>query len=246
MQLIPAIDLRHGKVVRLSQGDDARRTEYEPTPAEMIRRFSGAGVGRVHVVDLDAAFGEPPQRPLVEDLVRLASGLGMKVELGGGLRSEEAVAWAVDAGCDRLVLGSMVVKEFDRFISLVQRYPHRLVPAVETADGLVKISGWTESAALGLPQLCSNLRGLACAAVLVTDVDRDGEMAGPNLSLAEQVAGDTGLPAILSGGVTDLADLEKAAQSPWLDGVIVGKALYEGRFTLDQAMAVFSRDEDKA
>ena len=238
MKLIPAIDLRHGKVIRLSQGDDGRRTEYGHDPADLIREFAHAGVGRVHMVDLDAAFGEDPQRPLIQDLVALAASLSIPVELGGGLRDDESVAWAVEAGCERLVLGSMVVKDFDRFHGLVERFPDRLVPAVELAGGRLKISGWTESAPIGLLELCNRLKGLACPAALVTDVDRDGTLEGPNLELAQRVSRLSGLPTILSGGVTDLGDLRDAARATELDGVIVGKALYEGRFTLQQALDV--------
>ena len=240
MKLIPAIDLRQGKVIRLSQGDDGRRTEYEHDPADLIRTFGEAGVSRVHIVDLDGAFGEDPQRPLIESLVKLASNMSdpLLVELGGGLRDEESVAWAVDAGCDRLVLGSMVVKDFDRFHSLVKRFPDRLVPAVELAAGRVQVSGWTESAAVGMLELCQRLSGLPCPAALVTDVDRDGTMTGPNLELAQRVARLSGLPTILSGGVTHLDDLRAAAKAAELDGVIVGKALYEGRFSLAEALEV--------
>ena len=238
MKLIPAIDLRHGKVIRLSQGDDGRRTEYGHDPADLVRQFADAGVSRVHVVDLDGAFGETPQRPLVEKLVALAGSLGMTVEIGGGLRDEESVAWGVEAGCERLILGSMVVKRFEDFHGLVEKFPHRLAPAVEVADGRIKISGWTESAPTGLEELCDRLRGLACPAVLVTDVDRDGTLGGPNLELARRVARLSGLPAILSGGVTDLGDLRRAAEVEELDGVIVGKAFYEGRFTLAEALEI--------
>ncbi len=240
MKLIPAIDLRQGKVIRLSQGDDGRRTEYPHDPADLIRTFADAGVSRVHMVDLDGAFGESPQRPLIESLVKLASALStpMLVELGGGLRDEDSVAWAAEAGCDRLVLGSMVVKDFDRFHRLVQRFPGRLVPAVETAGGKVRISGWTESARVGMSELCEKLRDLPCPAALVTDVDRDGTLVGPNLELAQQVSRLSGLPTILSGGVTRLNDLREAAKAPELDGVIVGKAFYEGRFTLAEALEI--------
>ena len=251
MQLIPAIDLRQGKVIRLSQGDDARRTLYDHEPADLIRRFADAGVGRVHIVDLDAAFGEGNQRPLIAELAGLAASFDtpLLIELGGGLRDEDAVSWALDAGCDRLVLGSMVVKAFDRFAALVERFPGRLVPAVETAGGELKISGWTESAKMSLDELCSSLRGLDCSAALVTDVDRDGEMVGPNLELARHVAVQSGIPTIVSGGVTNLGDLQNAVvmaktavedgHGRIFDGVITGKALYEERFTLEDALAVF-------
>lgn len=238
MELIPAIDLREGRVVRLAQGDDARRTFYDLDPTELLRRFADAGVPRVHIVDLDAAFGLGQQRLLIERLVAFSE---PKVELGGGLRDLDAVRWALAAGCDRLVLGSVVAKDFDAFADLVDRFPGRLVPAIEVADGQLRVAGWTEGVDLTLEALCAKLRGLDCPAALVTDVSRDGLLQGPNVDLARQVTEASGLPAIVSGGVRDLADLEKAGSVPGLSGIIVGKAYYEGNFTLRQALAALSR-----
>ncbi|MEM1203907.1 MAG: 1-(5-phosphoribosyl)-5-[(5-phosphoribosylamino)methylideneamino] imidazole-4-carboxamide isomerase [Acidobacteriota bacterium] len=233
MQLIPAIDLRRGRVVRLAQGDDDRRKTYDHDPADLLARFADAGVSRVHVVDLDAAFGEEPQRALVESLVAATD---LNVELGGGLRDASAVAWALGAGCERLVLGSVVARDFPAFEALVARHPGRLVPAVEVAGGELKVAGWRESAALTLEDLCRRLQGLPCPAALVTDVERDGTLQGPNLDLARHVAEVSGIPSIVSGGVHSLGDLEAAAGIPGIGAVIVGKALYEERFTLADAL----------
>lgn len=235
-ELIPAIDLRQGRVVRLEKGDDARRTAYDLDPRELLARFAELGVQRVHVVDLDAAFGEPPQRSLLAELARSTR---LPLEVGGGFRSAGDVAWGLDAGLDRIVLGSVVAKRIDEFLAMVTTFPGRLVPAVETAGGEVKIGGWTERSPLSLDELCARLRGTDCPAVLVTDVDKDGMLGGPNLRLAERVAQATAIPAILSGGVRGLDDLRRAAASPHLAGVIVGKAFYEGRMDLSEALETY-------
>ncbi|HEV8582792.1 MAG TPA: 1-(5-phosphoribosyl)-5-[(5-phosphoribosylamino)methylideneamino] imidazole-4-carboxamide isomerase [Thermoanaerobaculia bacterium] len=234
MALIPAIDLRRGRAVRLRQGDEARETVYGDDPVAVLEAYARAGVARVHVVDLDAALGEEPQRALVE---RLAA-VGTKLQLGGGLRGREAIDWALAAGCERAVIGSLVARDVEAFRSLAQELPGRLVPALDVAGGEVRIAGWKERAVLPLVELCAQLMGLPCPAVLVTDVERDGMMAGPNLELALRVARTSGLPALLSGGVHALADLESACRIPEIAGVIVGRALYEGAFTVEEAITI--------
>jgi phosphoribosylformimino-5-aminoimidazole carboxamide ribotide isomerase len=234
MELIPAIDLRHGQAVRLRQGDETRATVYGEDPVAVLSAYARAGVTRVHVVDLDAALGEAPQRELIE---RMASN-GVKIQLGGGLRDREAIDWALAAGCDRVVIGSLVARDTETFRSLAHELPGCLVPALDVAHGEVRIAGWKEGASLGLGELCARLMGLPCPAILVTDVERDGMMTGPNLELARRGARTSGLPALLSGGVHALADLEAAKQTPEIAGAIVGRALYEGAFTVEEALAV--------
>lgn len=234
MELIPAIDLRHGRAVRLRQGDDARTTVYGDDPVALLESYARAGVARVHVVDLDAALGEAPQRELIG---RMAA-TGARVQLGGGLRHPEAIDWALAAGCDRVVIGSLVARDFEVFRALAMERPGRLVPALDVAGGEVRIAGWREGAPRPLGELCARLMGAPCPAVLVTDVERDGMMSGPNLELALRVAHTSGLPALLSGGVHALADLEEARRHPAIAGAIVGRALYEGAFTLEEALAV--------
>ncbi len=233
MELIPAIDLRQGRVVRLRRGDDAQRTTYDVDPVGVLEDFATAGVTLVHVVDLDAAFGGEPQRELIARLART----GPRLETGGGLRDRGDVEWALDAGIERVVIGSLAVRDFEAFRAIVEEFPGRVVPAVEAAGSELKIAGWRETAPVSLDQLCRRLRGLPCPAALVTDVERDGTLTGPNLELAQSVAAISGLPALLSGGVSTLADLEAAARVGEIAGAIVGKALYDGLFTLDEALA---------
>lgn len=282
MDLLPAIDLRHGQVVRLRQGDDARATAYASDPLAVAAAFAAAGVRRIHVVDLDAALGEPPQRDLVTRLLGAlaepaaprwdaaqvgrggaggasdpdrAGGAGgpggagrargagrvVGIQLGGGLRDRAAVEWALAAGCERVVMASLPAREPGRFAALAREFPGRLLPAVEVAHGEPRVAGWTRAAGSGLDELCSRLRGLPCPAVLVTDVERDGMLCGPNFELACSVGDATGLPALLSGGVRTLADLATAAGLPAIGGAILGRALYEHQIDLAAALAVCRR-----
>ncbi len=233
MELIPAIDLRHGRTVRLRQGDDKRATVYGDDPVALLESYARAGVERVHVVDLDAALGEAPQRELIG---RMAA-VGTKVQLGGGLRDREAMDWALAAGCERVVIGSLVARDVEAFRALAMERPGRLVPALDVDNDEIRISGWKESASRSLGELCARLMGLPCPAVLVTDVERDGMMTGPNLELALRVSHTSGLPALLSGGIHALSDLEAARRVPEIAGAIVGRALLEGVFTVEEALA---------
>ncbi|HYO13278.1 MAG TPA: 1-(5-phosphoribosyl)-5-[(5-phosphoribosylamino)methylideneamino] imidazole-4-carboxamide isomerase [Thermoanaerobaculia bacterium] len=235
MELLPAIDLRHGRAVRLRQGDDAQATVYGDDPVALLEGYARAGVARVHVVDLDAALGQAPQRDLIERMAALGS---VRIQVGGGLRDRAAIDWALGAGCDRVVIGSLVARDTAAFHALALHLPGRLVPALDVAQGEVRISGWKEGASLKLGELCSRLMDLPCPAVLVTDVERDGMMTGPNLELALRVARATGIPALLSGGVRTLGDLEEASRMPEIAGAIVGRALYEGAFSVEEALAV--------
>jgi phosphoribosylformimino-5-aminoimidazole carboxamide ribotide isomerase len=235
VELIPAIDLRHGRAVRLRQGDDARATVFGEDPVALLAAYVRAGVSRVHVVDLDAALGEPPQPELIERMAAAAA--DTKLQLGGGLRGREAIDWALAAGCDRVVIGSLVARDVEGFRRLALERPGRLIPALDVERGEVRIAGWKEGAPHALGEICGRLMGAPCPAVLVTDVERDGMMTGPNFDLARRVGWATGIPALISGGVHSLADLEAARKLPEVGGVIVGRALYEGAFTVEEALA---------
>ena len=235
VQLLPAIDLRSGQVVRLERGDDERRTVYDADPGNVLRRYREAGVARIHVVDLDAAFGGPPQRGVVRELARRAVRGG--IQLGGGLRDREAVEWAFAAGCERAVVTSLIVRDFDVFADLCREHPGRMVAALDIDGGEVRLAGWTESADRSPAALCAELADLPVAAVLVTDISRDGMMQGPNIDLACRIGDLAGAPAILSGGVRSAADLEAAARRSEIEAAIVGRALYDGSLSLDEAIA---------
>jgi len=234
MDLIPSIDLRQGRVVRLRQGDDGARTVYAVEAEAVLAAFAAAGVRWAHLVDLDAALGEPPQRALVERLA--ARRERPELELGGGLRSADDVEWALGAGCSRAVLGSLLAADPGGFGALAERHPGRLVPALDVWRGVVRVRGWRCAASRSLAELGAALRGAPCPAVLVTDVERDGTAGGPNLELARRVAGECALPALVSGGVRSLDDLRQAASAPQIAGAVVGRALYDGAFSLAAAL----------
>jgi phosphoribosylformimino-5-aminoimidazole carboxamide ribotide isomerase len=241
VELLPAIDLRQGSVVRLLRGEDGERRTYDVDPLQALLRYGEAGVARVHVVDLDAAFGEAPQRALIE---RLAGHRGApRLELGGGLRDRDAVEWAFAAGVERAVVTSMLVRDFALFADLARARPGRLVAALDLHDGVLRHSGWTAAASRSIEEICRDLRPLPLAAVLVTDIARDGTMEGPNLELACEISRLAGAPAILSGGVRSLDDLERARAVPEIAEVIVGRALYDGAIDLRRAIAVCRGEE---
>lgn len=235
MDLLPAIDLRGGQAVRLRQGDDSRRTTVGEDPVALLDRFAAARVSLVHVVDLDAALGEAPQSALIERMI----GRGIAIQLGGGLRDRTSIEAALALGAERAVVGSLVARDPELFAEIAAAHPGRLVPALDLSGttGEVRISGWKEGSPRTLAELAAALVGAASPAVLVTDVDRDGMMGGPNVALARRVARACGLPALLSGGVSSLEDLAAARIYPEIAGAIVGQALYSGAFTLEEAMA---------
>jgi phosphoribosylformimino-5-aminoimidazole carboxamide ribotide isomerase len=241
VELIPSIDLRHGKVVRLERGRRDRETVYLDDPVEVLRRFQDAGASWVHVVDLDAAFGESRQRSALASIV--AARRGERLEQGGGLRTAEDVADALDSGFDRVVLGSLPARQPDLFADLARRFPGRLIPAWEVENGELRVGGWESTTPLHREPWSAVLMDLATQlpAVLVTDIARDGMLCGSNVELAVEVARATGIPAIVSGGVASLVDVERAAAFPEIAGLIVGKAYYEGTFDLARGLEIARR-----
>jgi imidazole glycerol-phosphate synthase subunit HisF len=237
--LFPAIDLRRGRVVRLERGEDARATIYGDDPGTVLDRFAAQGARWVHIVDLDAAFGEPAQRELLVSLLRRPE--RPAIQLGGGLRDQEAILAALELGCERVVVGSLVARDFPLFAELARSHPGRLVPALDIARETVRVEGWRREAA-PWRDLASRLRGLPCPAVLVTDIERDGTLTGPNLELAREVAEVSGLPSLLSGGIRGSRDLRSAACCPLVAGVVVGKALYQNALTIEQALGALGSE----
>ncbi|MFN7962652.1 MAG: HisA/HisF-related TIM barrel protein [Thermoanaerobaculia bacterium] len=237
MDLLPALDLRHGRVVRLLRGDDHERVVYAEDALAQLAEFVHAGAVWAHVVDLDAAFGEARQERLLTAVAGLAkSRSGLRLELGGGLRNRTSVEWALDLGYERVVVGSLALSDAEGFADLATAHPGRLVAALDIAGDTVRLSGWREDAREPLSAICRRMARLPLGAVLVTDIERDGMLSGPNLELACRVGAACRCPALLSGGVRELDDLRRAARLGEIGGVVVGTALYQGRFTLEEAL----------
>lgn len=230
MLVIPAIDLRAGRAVRLMQGDFARETVYGDDPVAVARRWRDGGAEMMHVVDLDGArAGRPEQLELVGKIARV-----VPVEVGGGLRSEADVARAVQSGVQRVVLGTAAL-DLDLVTALVVEYGERLVVALDTRSGMVATEGWTQESERTLVELAQELIDIGVRRFLHTDVERDGTLTEPNFNSLRQLI-ELGAPVIASGGVATLDDIGRL-RDLGAEAVIVGRALYEGAFTLQEAIA---------
>ncbi len=234
MLVIPAIDLMDGKVVRLSRGDFATRTVYSDRPAEFAEAFRRAGARRVHVVDLDGARAG---HPVNTDVVRAIVATGVEVELGGGLRSIEAVEQAIAIGVRFVVLGTAAVERLDLVADACRRFPGRVVAGIDARDGEVKVAGWEQGTGFPAADVAGRVAGAGVTLVEYTDVARDGMFTGVDAAGAARLQAAAGVPVVASGGVASLADLA-ACKAAGLAGVIVGKALYERRLDLGEALAV--------
>lgn len=233
MLILPAIDLRGGRCVRLRQGDYAQETVFGDDPAGMAQRWVDAGARFLHLVDLD---GAREGRPVNGDSVRaIVTAAGVPCQLGGGLRSEADIDTALSWGVARVVLGTRALQEPGWLEAVSRRYPGKIVLGLDARDGKVATHGWlqvSERPALELAQQCA---GWPLAALVYTDISRDGMMAGPNLDALAEMAARVPLPVIAAGGVTTLDDVVALARRG-LAGCIIGRALYEGQIDLRQAI----------
>ncbi|HVR05721.1 MAG TPA: 1-(5-phosphoribosyl)-5-[(5-phosphoribosylamino)methylideneamino]imidazole-4-carboxamide isomerase [Solirubrobacteraceae bacterium] len=240
MILYPAIDIMGGNAVRLTQGDFEARKVYDVDPLAAARAWARAGARALHVVDLDGARAGRPVN--LEHVRRITGELQAPVQLGGGLRSLRALEQAFAAGARRAILGTAAFSDQNLLDAALERYgPERVLVSVDVRGGKVATAGWTETSAMGAVQAVTELRARGVQELVFTDVDRDGMLGGPDLGVVGEVvrAADGGR-VLYSGGIGQLEDLVALADlgEPSLAGVIVGKALYEERFTVEQALAV--------
>jgi phosphoribosylformimino-5-aminoimidazole carboxamide ribotide isomerase len=238
-EIIPAIDLRGGRCVRLFQGDFARETVFGHDPVEMARRWEALGAGRLHVVDLDGArLGVPAQLQLVE---KMARAVRIPVELGGGLRTLEDVQRALAVGVERVVLGTSAIGGQDQGAArafrgaCLARAGERVVIGLDARDGRLAIRGWTETTRQDALEHAELLRSEGFGRIIYTDISRDGALRGPNLRQVRRLTKIDGLAIIASGGISNLTDLLALAASG-AEGAIVGQALYTGAITLPEAI----------
>jgi len=232
MQVIPAIDLRGGFCVRLRQGDYAQETVFGDDPAAMAATWASEGAGRIHLVDLDGAKeGRPVNVKAVRSILRTVA---IPCQLGGGVRDEATIAAWLDAGVERVIVGTQALKDPSWFRSMSMRYPGRLVLGLDAKDGRVAAGGWLDVSTVDAVTLADRFDDLPLAGVVYTDIAKDGMLEGPNYAATEALALRLKTPVIASGGVSSLDDLERLASLP-IAGCIVGRALYDRRFRLDEA-----------
>jgi phosphoribosylformimino-5-aminoimidazole carboxamide ribotide isomerase len=236
--VFPAIDLKGGQVVRLAEGDMDRATVYGDNPADQAHRFAEAGADHLHVVDLDGAFaGKPVNAGAVESILKAFPG---KVQLGGGIRDRAGIDHWLGLGVDRVVIGTAALKNPALVKEAARDLPGRIVVGVDARDGFVATEGWADVSDVSVVELASRFADAGVAALLFTDVGRDGLLKGCNIDATVNLARHTNIPVIASGGVADLGDILALARSAaeGIEGVITGRALYDGRLDLTHALKV--------
>jgi phosphoribosylformimino-5-aminoimidazole carboxamide ribotide isomerase len=237
LEIIPSVDLRHGRVVRLKQGDYGQQINYDVDPVDVAKNYQDAGATWFHIVDLDGAKeGRPVQTKLIE---RIIAATGMKVQVGGGIRSAEDIQTLIEAGASRIVLGTKAVEDWAWFEWQVkdENFHHKLVLALDAKDGFVATRGWTETSKKLATDVAKQVSDWPLAAILYTDVAKDGMMTGPNFDATTKLAEAGKVPVIASGGVGNIEHIRTLTKLPvW--GVIVGRSLYEGKLDLNEAIAL--------
>ena len=234
MDVIPAIDLIDGKCVRLIQGQYNRQINYEPDPVKQAREFFAAGATHLHIVDLDGArLGKIVNGDVIEAIV---AGVGLKVEVGGGIRDEEAITGLLDIGVQRVIVGTAAVNNIDWFAEMANKFPGKLSLGLDARGSKVAIRGWLQDSSEQLSDFAAQAAKLPLAAIIYTDITKDGMLAGPNFERTKALAEAVDVPVIAAGGVTTVADVEKFSKVG-VAGVIIGRALYEGSLELADAIA---------
>jgi phosphoribosylformimino-5-aminoimidazole carboxamide ribotide isomerase len=238
--LFPAIDIRGGRAVRLLQGDYSQETGYDPDPADAARRWAAEGAGFLHVVDLDGAKAGAPQN--LDAIARIAAAVDCPIQVGGGLRDAESVDAVIATGAERVVFGTAALRDPGFLESTIGVHGDRVVVSVDAREGRVSLAGWTEGSDVDVADAVAELSGRGVKRFLSTAIEVDGTMEGPRLDELNRVAAATDAALIASGGVGSLADLEALAAEAAsnVEGVIVGRALYEGRFTVTEAIAALA------
>ena len=235
LELLPAVDVKDGRAVRLVQGELSRESIYG-APLDVALEFQNAGAEWIHLVDLDAAFGRGENSLL---LAQVVGTLDIKVELSGGIRDEESLARAIATGCARINLGTAALENPDWTASVISRFGDLIAVGLDVRGHTLAARGWTSEGG-DLFETIARLDGDGCARYVVTDVTKDGTLAGPNIELLKSVCAATSRPIIASGGISNLGDIAELATltSLGIEGAIVGKALYSGAFTVQEALEV--------
>jgi phosphoribosylformimino-5-aminoimidazole carboxamide ribotide isomerase len=233
MYIIPAIDLRGGKCVRLIQGDYHRQINYEENPVKQAEEFIEQGAQWLHIVDLDGAkVGRPVNTPTISAIAKLGK---LKIEVGGGIRTEQDIKTLLDSGIERVIIGTQAVNDFEWFADMAMQFADRVVLGLDAKGTHVVTGGWCDEHPKSLLELAREAARLPIAAIIYTDITKDGMLAGPNLERTKILIRSVPVPVVASGGVTTVEDISNLASID-AAGAIVGRALYEGTLTLTRAI----------
>lgn len=233
MYIIPAIDLMDGKCVRLIQGDYHRRITYEHDPVKQARHFIAAGAKWLHIVDLDGAkVGSPVNTEAISAIAALGQ---LRIEVGGGIRDENSIQQLLDMPIERVIIGTKAISDFEWFSEMARKFAGRLVLGLDGRGSKVATHGWTKDNPQQLLDFAARAAKLPIAAIIYTDINKDGMMAGPNLERTKTLAEAVAIPVVAAGGVTETADIKKLA-ALGIEAAIIGRALYEGTLNLADAI----------
>ena len=243
MILFPAIDLKDGQAVRLLRGEMDSATVFNADPADQARKFADLGFSWLHLVDLNGAFaGKPVNGPAVEEILKA---IDLPVQLGGGIRDLVTIEHWLGLGVARVILGTAAVKDPELVIAACRKFPGRIAVGIDARGGKVAVEGWAEQSELEAGALAARFRDAGVAAVIYTDIERDGALGGVNVEATARLARESGLPTIASGGVASLEDLAAVAarEKDGVIGAISGRALYDGRLQPAAALALLAEAE---
>lgn len=235
MTLYPAIDLKDGKAVRLTKGLMDSAKIYSEEPWALVKKFEEMGAQWIHLVDLNGAFAGEPKN--LEQIIKIRQNCNVKLELGGGIRDEDTIKKMLEIGIDRIILGSIAVKNPTFVKDMAAKYP--IAVGIDAIDGFVAVEGWGEVSAMRATDLAKEFANAGVEAIICTDVSRDGTLSGVNIEFTKEIADACKIATIASGGVKDESDIEALVDAKGIDGVIIGKAYYEGTLDLPKMFKKF-------
>ena len=232
MKIFPAIDIKDKKCVRLLKGDFDNKTEYDMSPIEQARKYKDHGFKNLHIVDLDGALtGETVNLDIVQDIV---SKFNLKVEVGGGIRNLDSVEKYVDIGVEKIILGSAAIKDNNFLKESCEKFPNKIALGLDAKDGYLSVFGWKENSNQLTLDYLKEVNDYGVSRLIYTDINRDGMKQSPNFDETMKVAEMSNCPVIISGGVSSIDDIKKAKNLENVEGIIVGKAIYDGDIQLDE------------
>ncbi len=232
MKIFPAIDIKDKKCVRLIKGDFDNKTEYRISPVEQAGKYKDYGFINLHIVDLDGALtGETINLDVIQEIVKK---FDLKIEVGGGVRSIDSIQKYTDAGVEKVILGSAAIKDKNFLKEACEKFPNKIALGLDAKDGYLSVSGWKENSNILTLDYLKEVNGYGATRLIYTDINRDGTKQSPNFEETQKVADTSICPVIISGGVSSIDDIKKAKSLKNIEGIIVGKAIYDGDIKLDE------------
>ena len=232
MKIFPAIDIKDNKCVRLIKGDFDNKTEYEMFPVDQAEKYKNYGFKNLHIIDLDGALtGETVNLTIIQEIV---SKFDLKMEVGGGIRNFESIHKYFDVGVEKIILGSAAIKDKNFLKDACQKFPNKIALGLDSKDGYLSVSGWKENSKKKTLDFLKEVNDFGVSRLIYTDINRDGTKASPNFDDTEKVANVSNCPVIISGGVSSIKDIKKAKDLKNIEGIIVGKAIYDGDIDLNE------------